>query len=63
VTCRSIADGIVHPTRNFEHPGEDCDLDYVPGEARPLAVRAAISNSLGFGGHNTCLLFGRHDGS
>jgi len=61
VTCRSIADQIVHPTRNHEHPGEGCDLDYVPGEARPTRVRAAISNSLGFGGHNTCLLFTRHD--
>jgi len=61
VTCRSIADGIVHPTRNHENPGEGCDLDYVPGESRTLAIRNAISNSLGFGGHNVCLLFGRHE--
>jgi 3-oxoacyl-[acyl-carrier-protein] synthase II len=61
VTCRSIADGIVHPTRNHESPGEGCDLDYVPGESRALAIRNAISNSLGFGGHNVCLLFGRHE--
>ena len=61
VTCRSIADQIVHPTRNHEVPGEGCDLDYVPGEARTMRVRAAISNSLGFGGHNACLLFGRHE--
>ncbi|MGQ0551957.1 MAG: beta-ketoacyl-ACP synthase II [Planctomycetota bacterium] len=61
VTCRSILDGIVHPTRNHEAPGEGCDLDYVPGEARTLTIRNAISNSLGFGGHNACLLFGRHE--
>jgi 3-oxoacyl-[acyl-carrier-protein] synthase II len=61
VTCRSIADGIVHPTRNHEVPGEGCDLDYVPGESRALKIRNAISNSLGFGGHNVCLLFGRHE--
>lgn len=62
VTCRSIRDGIVHPTRNHEAPGEGCTLDYVPGSARPVAIRAAISNSLGFGGHNVCLLFGRAEG-
>ena len=61
VTVKSIAEGLVHPTRNHEAPGEGCDLDYVPGEARALGVRNAISNSLGFGGHNVCLLFGRHE--
>jgi len=62
VTCRSIRDGIVHPTRNHEAPGEGCNLDYVPGASRAMTVRAAISNSLGFGGHNVCLLFGRFEG-
>src|SRR5262245_38401396 len=62
VTCRSIQDGIVHPTRNHETPGEGCNLDYVPGSSRKMTVRAAISNSLGFGGHNVCLLFGRFEG-
>jgi 3-oxoacyl-[acyl-carrier-protein] synthase II len=61
VTCRSISDQRVHPTRNHESPGENCDLDYVPGESRALEIRNATSNSLGFGGHNVCLLFGRHD--
>jgi len=61
VTCRSIADSLVHPTRNHEVPGEGCDLDYIPGESRTLTIRNAISNSLGFGGHNVCLLFGRHE--
>jgi 3-oxoacyl-[acyl-carrier-protein] synthase II len=45
----------VHPTINYEHPDPDCDLDYVPNRAIELRVDAAISNSLGFGGHNTCL--------
>jgi 3-oxoacyl-[acyl-carrier-protein] synthase II len=61
VTCRSIHEGRIHPTRNHEVPGEGCDLDYVPGEARDWAITHAISNSLGFGGHNVCLLFGKHD--
>jgi 3-oxoacyl-[acyl-carrier-protein] synthase II len=60
VTCRSIAEEVVHPTLNLETPGEGCDLDYVPGSSRALRVRAALSNSLGFGGHNVCLAFGRH---
>jgi 3-oxoacyl-[acyl-carrier-protein] synthase II len=49
----------VHPTINYETPDPDCDLDYVPNEAREKTVDYAISNSLGFGGHNTCLLVGR----
>jgi len=56
-TVRSIRDGVIHPTLNLIEPGEGCDLDYVPGEARPIEIRYAISNSLGFGGHNVCLAF------
>jgi 3-oxoacyl-[acyl-carrier-protein] synthase II len=55
----SIRNGQVHPTINQETPDPDCDLDYVPNVARDLRVDYAISNSLGFGGHNTCLLIGR----
>ena len=62
VTVKSIAEGRIHPTRNHQSPGEGCDLDYVPGEAREWSIQNAISNSLGFGGHNVCLLFGKHDG-
>ena len=46
-------------TINLDTPGEGCDLDYVPNVARQVEVRAAISNSLGFGGHNVSLAFGR----
>jgi 3-oxoacyl-[acyl-carrier-protein] synthase II len=53
--------GIVHPTINLENPDPDCDLDYVPGEAREVPVRVCMSNSLGFGGHNTSLVLGRLD--
>lgn len=56
--AQSIQRGAVHPTINQETPDPDCDLDYVPNEAREMPVRYAISNSLGFGGHNTCLLVG-----
>lgn len=55
----SIQRGQVHPTINYETPDPDCDLDYVPNQARDLRVDYALSNSLGFGGHNTCLLIGR----
>jgi 3-oxoacyl-[acyl-carrier-protein] synthase II len=45
------------PTINFEHPDPACDLDYVPNHARDARVRTTMSNSFGFGGHNTCLVF------
>ena len=60
-TAMSIHQGAVHPTRNYETPDPDCDLDYVPGEARELKVRNALSNSLGFGGHNVSICVGTPD--
>lgn len=51
----AIRDGIIPPTINYTTPDPECDLDYVPNEARQATVRAAISNSLGFGGHNATL--------
>jgi len=59
LTVLSIARGIVPPTLNLETPDPACDLDYVPGVARPLRVAAALSNSFGFGGTNVSLLFRR----
>ena len=53
----AIRDGIVPPTINYKNPDPDCDLDYVPNQAQKLKVRHALSNSLGFGGHNACLAF------
>lgn len=58
-SAMAIKTGSVHPTINYETPDPELDLDYVPNEARELRVDHAISNSLGFGGHNTCLLLGR----
>jgi len=51
-TAMTIKTGVIPPTINYENPDPECDLDYVPNEAREAKVRAAICNSLGFGGHN-----------
>ncbi len=59
VTVQSLVSGMVHPTINLDYPDPDCDLDYVPRQARELRIRYAMSNSLGFGGHNTSLVFSR----
>jgi 3-oxoacyl-[acyl-carrier-protein] synthase II len=58
-TAMSIATGQVHPTINQEESDPECDLDYVPNVARELPVRYALSNSLGFGGHNVTVAFGK----
>lgn len=52
----SVKHGVVHPTINYETPDPDCDLDYVPNEARNIPVNAAISNSFGFGGTNASVV-------
>ena len=62
VTILSIRDQRIHKTRNLLIPDPDCDLDYVPEGARDLAITYAMSNSLGFGGHNSSLIFRRYEG-
>jgi 3-oxoacyl-[acyl-carrier-protein] synthase II len=52
----ALRDGVLPPTINQEHPDPDCDLDYVPNEARRQKIRTAMSNSFGFGGHNATLI-------
>jgi 3-oxoacyl-[acyl-carrier-protein] synthase II len=54
-TVLTLKHGLVPPTINLETPDQDCSLDYVPNQAKERAVRTALSNSFGFGGHNVCL--------
>lgn len=60
ISVLSIVHGIMPPTINLEHPDPECDLDYIPNEARHGEVNVALSNSMGFGGHNTSLIFQRY---
>jgi 3-oxoacyl-[acyl-carrier-protein] synthase II len=53
---------VVPPTINLDHPGDDCDLDYVPHEARRRKVDVTLSNSFGFGGQNIALILRRFAG-
>lgn len=62
VTLLSLRDGIMHPTANLDQPDPECDLDYIPHTARRASLRYALSNSMGFGGHNACLAFRRWEG-
>ena len=55
----AIHEGVIPPTINYEHPDPDCDLDYVPNEAREAQLDVALSNAMGLGGHNGCVLIGR----
>ncbi|MEX1110108.1 MAG: beta-ACP synthase, partial [Dongiaceae bacterium] len=57
----ALTDGIVPPTANFTIPDPECDLDYVPNVARRHTVRAALSNSFAFGGHNCVLALKRFE--
>ena len=55
----ALHDGVIPPTMNYEVPDPECDLDYVPNEARHTQVDVALSNAMGLGGHNGCVLFRR----
>ena len=56
-----IKQGILHPTINYEIPDPDCDLDYVPNQAREYKINYALSNSFGLGGQNACLVIKRFE--
>jgi 3-oxoacyl-[acyl-carrier-protein] synthase II len=57
----ALRDGVLPPTINYRNPDPECDLDYVPNEAREARVDIALSNAMGLGGHNGCVLLGRLD--
>jgi 3-oxoacyl-[acyl-carrier-protein] synthase II len=57
-TVLMIKNRLAHPTINLHTPDPECDLDYIPNKAREMTIRRAISNSFGFGGHNSCLVVG-----
>jgi 3-oxoacyl-[acyl-carrier-protein] synthase II len=59
LTAYALRDGVLPPTINLRNPDPECDLDYVPNDARETQVDVAISNAMGLGGHNGCVLLGR----
>ncbi len=61
ISVQSILTGVIPPTINLHNPDPECDLDYVPNEARHATINVAMSNAMGFGGHNTCLIFKRYE--
>jgi len=56
-SVKALETGVIHPTINYDTPDPECDLDYVPNQARETHPRTALSNSFGFGGHNATLIF------
>jgi len=62
ITVLAIRDQVAPPTSNYETPDPDCDLDYIPNEARPMPITNALSNSFGFGGTNGALVFRKFEG-
>ncbi|OGD10174.1 MAG: beta-ketoacyl-[acyl-carrier-protein] synthase II [Candidatus Aminicenantes bacterium RBG_13_62_12] len=61
ITALCLANQVMTPTINYEHPDPECDLDYVPNAARPAKIRYGLSNSFGFGGTNGCLILKRYE--
>ena len=62
VACiKTIREGVIHPTINYENPDADCDLDYVPNQARQVDISTVMSNSFGFGGQNACVVFSKFE--
>ena len=61
ITCiLAIRDNVLPPTMNYETPDPDCDLDYIPNQARKQEVEVALSNAFGFGGTNATLAFKKY---
>jgi 3-oxoacyl-[acyl-carrier-protein] synthase II len=60
ISVKALMEGIVPPTINYETPDPECDLDYIPNEARSSAIQTVMSNGFGFGGHNAVVVFRKH---
>ena len=60
-TTFALQQGVLPPTINYEVPDPECDLDYIPNEARPQRIEIGVNNSFGFGGHNACVVLRRWD--
>ena len=60
-TILAVQRGILPPTINYDEPDPECDLDYIPNEARESEIEIGVSNSFGFGGHNACIVLRRFD--
>ena len=63
ISALAIQNGVLPPTINLDHPGEGCDLDYIPNVAREARIDTVMSNSFGFGGHNASLVIRRYTGA
>jgi 3-oxoacyl-[acyl-carrier-protein] synthase II len=61
ITAMSVITGVVTPTINYDNPDPELDLDYVPNESRNKNIRAALSNSFAFGGHNATLIIKKYE--
>jgi 3-oxoacyl-[acyl-carrier-protein] synthase II len=61
-TMLAVTEGVLPPTINYEEADPECDLDYIPNEARKAEITVGVSNSFGFGGHNACIVMRRFDG-
>ena len=61
ITTLALKEGIIPPTTNYDHPDEECDLNYTPNKSVKRDIKYALSNSLGFGGHNASILFKKYE--
>ena len=61
ICIKAIEDHFIPPTIHYKVPDEECDLDIVPNEGRNMKVKYAMSNSLGFGGHNSSIIFKKYE--